>query len=43
VRLDDPKRQSPRPEFATGGQRFYFTIAERVSDVWTMELSTAAR
>jgi TolB protein len=38
VQLHDPRRRSPRPEFATDGRRFYFTIAERESDVWTMEL-----
>ena len=38
VRFDDPLRQSTRPEFATDGQRFYFTIGNRVSDVWEMTL-----
>ncbi|MGH7516242.1 MAG: hypothetical protein ACREOC_02050, partial [Gemmatimonadales bacterium] len=38
VRFDDPLRQSTRPEFATDGQRFFFTIATRVSDVWEMTL-----
>ncbi len=38
VRFDDPLRQSTRPEFATDGQRFYFTIGTRVSDVWQMAL-----
>ncbi len=38
VRFDDPVRPSPRAEFATDGQRLYFTISERESDVWQMEL-----
>ncbi len=38
VQFDDPLRQSTRPEFATDGQRFYFTIGTRVSDVWEMAL-----
>jgi Tol biopolymer transport system component len=37
VRFDDA-RPSSRPEFATDGRRFYFTVTDRVSDVWTMEL-----
>ena len=38
VRFDEPTRQSSRPEFALDGKRFYFTIAERESDIWRMEL-----
>lgn len=38
VRFDDPARPSLRREFATDGQRFYFTIAQDESDVWVMEL-----
>jgi TolB protein len=38
VRFDDPLRQSTRPEFATDGQRFYFTIGTRGSDIWEMTL-----
>jgi Tol biopolymer transport system component/DNA-binding SARP family transcriptional activator len=38
VRFDDPMRQSTRPEFATDGRRFFFTIGTRVSDVWEMTL-----
>ena len=41
VRLDDSERPSPRAEFATDGRRLYFTIAERESDVWQMELGAA--
>lgn len=38
VRFDDPLRQSTRPEFATDGQRFFFTIGTRISDIWEMRL-----
>lgn len=38
VRFDDPSRPSSRPEFATDGRRFFFTIGARHSDVWVMEL-----
>ena len=38
VRLEDPRRQSLRPEFATDGRHVYLSIAERESDVWVMEL-----
>jgi hypothetical protein len=27
-----------RPEFATDGRRFFFTVTERMSDIWSMEL-----
>ena len=37
VRLDRELR-SPRPEFATDGHRFFFTVTERVSDIWTLDL-----
>jgi Tol biopolymer transport system component len=40
VRLDRELR-SHRPEFATDGRRFFFTVTERVSDIWTMELTEA--
>jgi Tol biopolymer transport system component len=40
VRLDRELR-SHRPEFATDGQRFFFTVTERMSDIWTMELHSA--
>jgi Tol biopolymer transport system component len=43
ARVADPQRPSPRPEFATDGRRLYFTIAERVSDLWSMELSSSPR
>jgi Tol biopolymer transport system component len=34
----DRELRSHRPEFATDGRRFFFTVTERVSDIWTMEL-----
>jgi Tol biopolymer transport system component/DNA-binding SARP family transcriptional activator len=40
VRFDDPTRPSSRPEFATDGKRFFFTIGNRQSDIWAMELKT---
>ena len=39
VRLDRELR-SGRPEFATDGRRFFFTVTERVSEIWTMDLMT---
>jgi Tol biopolymer transport system component/DNA-binding SARP family transcriptional activator len=39
VRFDDPARQSNRPEFAVDGTRFFFTIGEQASDIWTVELA----
>ena len=38
ARFDDPARPSSRAEFATDGARLYFTISERESDLWRMEL-----
>jgi hypothetical protein len=38
VTFDDPSRISLRREFATDGERFYFTIAQSDSDISTMEL-----
>jgi Tol biopolymer transport system component len=38
VTFDDPTRRSLRREFATDGQRFYFTIANDESDLWAMQL-----
>ena len=38
VRFDDPTRPSSRAEFATDGKRLYFTVSERESDIWQMEL-----
>ncbi len=39
VRFDDPARHSSRPEFATDGERFYFTLAKYESDIWVGDLS----
>ncbi|MCX6575028.1 MAG: protein kinase, partial [Candidatus Aminicenantes bacterium] len=39
VRFDDPTRQSSREEFATDGERFYFTLAKYESDIWVADLS----
>ena len=41
MRFDDPSRPSSRPEFATDGKRLYFSIGQRQSDVWTVELVAA--
>ena len=38
VRFDAAARPSPRAEFAVDGQQFYFTLAERESDIWRMAL-----
>jgi Tol biopolymer transport system component/DNA-binding SARP family transcriptional activator len=38
VHFDDPARSSSRAEFATDGKRFYFTVPERESDIWRIEL-----
>ena len=38
VKFDDPARQSPRGEFATNGERFFFTIAHYQSDVFVMDV-----
>ncbi len=43
VKFDDPARQSSRAEFATDGERFYFTLAEYESDIWVGELSISKR
>lgn len=39
VRFDDASRPSPRAEFALDGRRFYFTLSERESDIWRMDLT----
>jgi Tol biopolymer transport system component len=39
VRFDDSARPSYRPEFATDGRNFFFTLAERESDIRVMELA----
>jgi Tol biopolymer transport system component len=42
VRFDDPDRSSPRAEFTTDGKRFYFTVPERESDIWRMDIRPSA-
>lgn len=39
VRFDDPSRPSSRPDFATDGKWFYFTIEDRQSDIAVAEVS----
>ena len=39
VRFDDPTRPSSRPDFATDGRYFYFTIEDRQSDIAVAEVS----
>jgi Tol biopolymer transport system component/DNA-binding SARP family transcriptional activator len=41
LRFDDPARPSSRPEFATDGKRLYFSLGQRQSDVWTVDLVPA--
>ena len=38
--LDDPAHPSDRPDFASDGKRFFFTVDDRQSDVWVAELKT---
>ena len=38
VRFDDPARPSGRREFATDGKHLYFTIENRQSDIWVVEV-----
>lgn len=38
VTFDDPAHRSLRREFARDDRRFYFTIANDESDIWTMQL-----
>ena len=40
VRFDDATRLSLRPEFATDGERFFFTIGTQESDLWVMALNS---
>ena len=39
IRFTDPMRQLYRSSFDVFGNDFYFTIGDRQSDVWTMELT----
>ena len=39
TRFDDPARTSNRFEFASDGQRFYFTLEDRQSDIWVADVA----
>ena len=43
LRVDDPARPSYRPEWVVGAGRMYFTIQDRQSDVWVMDVTGAGR
>ena len=43
VRFDDPSRQASRSEFASDGERFFFTLAKYESDIWVGELSISRK
>jgi Tol biopolymer transport system component len=43
VKFDDPSRQTTRREFATDGEKFYFTLARYESDIWVADLSVSRR
>jgi hypothetical protein len=38
VRFDDPAKASSYLSWSTDGRRFYFTIYDRQSDIYTAEL-----
>jgi serine/threonine protein kinase/Tol biopolymer transport system component len=38
VRLDDPRRMSTRPEFASDGRRIFFMLTEREADLWAVRV-----
>ncbi len=38
IRFDDPTRPASRPEWFIGKGRMYFTIQDRQSDIWVMEV-----
>jgi hypothetical protein len=38
IRLDDPLKPSRRPEFTVDSRDIYFTMTERESDIWAMDL-----
>jgi hypothetical protein len=38
VRFDDSPQAGQPSEWASDGQRFYFTLTEYEGDVWVMEL-----
>ena len=39
VRFDDPTKPSYRPQWALGPGRIFFTVEDRQSDVWVMEVA----
>ncbi|MBW8839071.1 MAG: serine/threonine-protein kinase, partial [Gemmatimonadetes bacterium] len=39
ARFDDPARATNRFEFASDGQKFYFTIEDRQSDIWVADIA----
>ena len=39
VRFDEPLRPTRRPEFATDGNRLYFTLAQSESDIWVIDIA----
>lgn len=39
VSFDDPNRPITRPEFATDGKEFFFTLSENESDIWMLKLA----
>jgi Tol biopolymer transport system component len=39
LRFDDPAWSSNRFDFASDGERFYFTVEDRQSDVWVAEIA----
>jgi Tol biopolymer transport system component len=39
VRFDDPTMRSNRIEFATDGNRLFFTTTRQESDIWLMDLT----
>ncbi|HEU4564940.1 MAG TPA: protein kinase [Gemmatimonadaceae bacterium] len=39
ARFDDPAWSSNRFDFASDGERFYFTVEDRQSDVWVAEIA----
>ena len=41
VRFDDPTREWHRFGFKAGGERFYFTVGDRQSDVWAAEVEAS--
>ena len=38
VRLDDPAGRTHGPSFTSDGSRFFFTLDERISNLWSAEL-----